>query len=95
MVTAAVAILGACSAAPADRLSDRERIEQANAAPETAQDRPSADKDAPASPARKSPQAPVKPGDTITPSPWQPPAEVDPPHTSPGDSVEPVPPPSS
>ena len=45
------------------------------------------------------PTAQNRPGDKIVPSPWQPPAEVDPPHKSPGDSVEaepgkPAPPPT-
>lgn len=39
------------------------------------------------------PVATPRPGDGITPSPWQPPAEVDPAHRDPGDRVEPAPPP--
>ena len=95
MVTAAVAILGACSAAPADRLTDAEPIEQTNAAARSGQAPSSANENAPAPPSRKEPKVPIKPGDKITPSPWQPPAEVDPPHKSPGDSVESAPPASS
>lgn len=37
------------------------------------------------------PTAQTRSGEKIVPSPWQPPAEVDPPHKSPGDRVEPVP----
>ena len=37
------------------------------------------------------PTAQTRSGDKIVPSPWQPPAEVDPPHKSPGDRVEPEP----
>lgn len=35
--------------------------------------------------------APARAGEKIVPSPWQPPAEVDPPHRNPGDRVEPDP----
>lgn len=45
------------------------------------------------------PSAQTRAGEKIVPSPWQPPAEVDPPHVNPGDRVapepgKPVPPPT-
>jgi hypothetical protein len=47
-----------------------------------------------AEPATKSPtSAEIHRGEKITPSPWQPPAEVDPAHKHPGDRVDPGKPP--
>lgn len=44
-----------------------------------------------ADPQMQTQPAQTRAGDKIVPSPWQPPAEVDPPHKSPGDLVEPAP----
>jgi hypothetical protein len=99
-IVSATSALAACSGVPADRTTKAAEPTSVGAsAASVTNNSTSEDNSVTASadqtPPRANPPRPAKPGDKILPSPFQPPAEVDPPHKDPGDRVVPVPPPSS